>query len=313
MRRSFSRNRHGFTLIELLVVIAIIAILIGLLLPAVQKVREAAARMSSQNNLKQWGVAAHNFENTNGGMPGSLDQNYTYTWNGSSYTGTGSTLGPFGILLPYVEQTAMHQQVKAGGSAPTIKILIDPSDTTQADGNSQFAASYWPGPYYIYRYIYPTGTANNYDYKQNFGPWSGYAYSYTYNGGPNASYSSTGVAGKKRSLAQFADGTSNTLLFGERVSQCSSGSNTWYALYGPYQYYQNFSGSISQGGVVGFKSGVNFSNCGPFYNSYYMTSRSGSVQICLADGAVRGVNPSITAQMTWNLLDPGDGNVVNFE
>jgi prepilin-type N-terminal cleavage/methylation domain-containing protein len=106
------RQRRGFTLIELLVVIAIIAILIGLLLPAVQKVREAAARISCANNLKQLAIAAHNYDQTNGTLPpgylgsfGNLIAQPTYK---------EQQIGVMVYLLPYLEQDSIYKTFTTG-------------------------------------------------------------------------------------------------------------------------------------------------------------------------------------------------------
>jgi len=134
-------RRSGFTLVELLVVIAIIAILIGLLLPAVQKAREAAARIRCANNLKQIGLAVHGYHDANEGLPPQA----TYT--------IGSTFSGYSVharILPYIEQANLHARVDfALGYAaqsdicktriPLYRCPSDPKDGTRFDGGVEFS------------------------------------------------------------------------------------------------------------------------------------------------------------------------------
>lgn len=183
-----SKRSPGFTLIELLVVIAIIAVLIGLLLPAVQKVRQAALRMQDGNNLKQIGTAIHNFHSTTGALPSSR----------GSGANVLSLTSPFTQLLTYIEQDNIINSVANPGTLqtnnPRVKIYESPADSNIPTVGTEFGASY--------KFVCGGGVNNP-----------------TGNPPPVNDPSNNGafpLNNTKLTLSNITDGTSNTLFVGPR-------------------------------------------------------------------------------------------------
>ncbi len=193
-----SRRRSAFTLIELLVVIAIIAILIGLLVPAVQKVRSAAARLQCQNNLKQIGLACHNYHDANGSLPPASTVAGQNKWYGAS------GYSALSLMLPYVEQDNVYRLIDF--SQDRFAAVNTTARTTElklfrcpADGPNTMPQR---------------GGATN--YMANLG--SGVVFGL--NTGPNASMpppNGTFYNGSAVRLTDITDGTSGTALFSERL------------------------------------------------------------------------------------------------
>ncbi|QVL33181.1 DUF1559 domain-containing protein [Telmatocola sphagniphila] len=220
------RARSAFTLIELLVVIAIIAILIGLLLPAVQKVRAAAARMSCSNNLKQLGLALHMFHDTNEKFPfGSND-------NGSDSSGNKIAYLPWGVMiLPYIEQQNLYAKFNYNipfNSPPNNTNSLDPTQNPAANKIKTFMCPASPSQGNVYQ---DTWDNNPNAYGPYSGPssWTVSASDYIGISGVLGSFAGTYVPGVnfdhngvltdnfQVKMLDISDGTSNTWLVGEQA------------------------------------------------------------------------------------------------
>lgn len=314
-------RRHGFTLIELLVVIAIIAILIGLLVPAVQKVRAAAARAQCQNNLKQIGLAAHNYHSSFkrfppgylGPMPNLADTNWFQLSQG---------LGVMAIILPYMEQTAesnlLHNQVASN--------YFDTGTL----------AAYWRGIPNLYNncgtpipsYLCPADDIDNpaagiftelHCYPKNtlgggttaFRPlgYTNYVGVQGYIGlgedPPPVIFNGIFTNRSKVRLETITDGSSNTLLFGESVGDDPTKKTRDYA------FSWMGAGALPTGfGLVLIPATATAPERRLGWYSF-SSRHDGGVNFCFADGSVRMINQNMDFSTYVYLSGYMDGRVID--
>lgn len=295
VRPSAGRTRTGFTLIELLVVIAIIAILIGLLLPAVQKVREAAARMSCTNNLKQIGLAAHNYESANGYLPPGINNN-----NGPAPgCCNGSLAGTLAYLLPYVEQDNVYKQFSTGvWTIPSTVGYYNPSSATQAKIKyfvcpTSIAETGAPNVGTFAFFIYYPGGMTGYYFAGNT-PYgrTNYASVAGYLGNvPGYPYPGAYAVNTKTKMTDITDGTSNTLAFGETGV-------------GPDFFDNWFSANLPTAWGL---------TATPAWYQYGSKHNAGqTVNFVLCDGSVRGFSVGTTSAIFQYAAGMNDGAVFAF-
>jgi prepilin-type N-terminal cleavage/methylation domain-containing protein/prepilin-type processing-associated H-X9-DG protein len=316
----FTNARHAFTLIELLVVIAIIAVLVALLLPAVQQAREAARRSQCKNNLKQIGLALHNYHDVENRLP----------YNGRG-TGGGTQVSIFIRLLPELEQQPLFSQLNfinppnnrtsealVGGVAgnyvgdATLSVLLCPSDDPPpANAFAVFApTNYAPSlgscnmPSYGLCPQYETTSVS-----AGSGNWGGPVPSKA----PGAfSYYATVC----RKLADFPDGLSQTIFLGEVRPKC--GPKEWalsgWGWHDPDGFYFGTNGPINFPTCPGEGAGASQTGCNQLgtydTDNGFKSRHSGGAQFLLGDGSVRFISQNIDYNNYQRLGNRNDGQTI---
>jgi prepilin-type N-terminal cleavage/methylation domain-containing protein len=317
-------RRRGFTLIELLVVIAIIAVLIGLLLPAVQKVREAANRMKCSNNLKQIALAAHHYHGDHGHLPPVIGY----------YPPAREPFGTYFFhLLPHLEQDNLYR--RALGSVP-FPPPDGPTVVHFAGNNNVYSQP-------VKTFLCPSDPSVGPDSVVMINGFPFGASSYAANAMVIADGSASSPQGKARIPADIQDGTSNTILHAEKYARCSNtvmvpafrdGGNAWaYSGAVPFPWqpppmspprhaftpgfairsFAAFGGApdaINEGSIFQVQPMPFLGNCDP---TRAATAHAGGMLVGLVDGSVRTLAPTMSGKTWWAAVTPAGGEVLGSD
>jgi prepilin-type N-terminal cleavage/methylation domain-containing protein/prepilin-type processing-associated H-X9-DG protein len=300
---SLFRKSRAFTLIELLVVIAIIAVLIGLLLPAVQKVREAANRAKCQNTLKQMCLGTINMAQTNQDKLPTGGASFSYYPDpmGGKSTNNNGEGGVMFFLLPYVEQANLYNSTLRGPAAP----ITQPAWAAGFTPKNAMLYTVWADPMWTNNsgslnfYVCPTDNTTT--------GWQGVAVSYAY----NEAVFRNGTKTQMYPLS-ITDGTANTIFFTEQIFYCwNQTTNDWNELReADHSFFNGVDGGAPTGAASFPQFNPTIGTCTPKLPS---ALHGGIINVGMCDGSVRVVSSGMSTTTWAAAVSPQTGDVLGSD